>query len=455
TPTSNTSTTNTAGFEITDIDPAISALTAIPEPIRRTTGDPDAGWDYLRYGGYVGSGIPYDIFIMFFGKAPDLLNREGDNADLPPSFNAFDAPNGARVVGGLTCFGCHSSTINGEYIVGLGDAFSDFSDQIDGFGLLQGLVESQFGPDSPEAESSAVFVRGAEAVTPLTDTPFAGVNPAFRLEEAAATHRNPADLTWVEEPLFPIEPTLLASDVPPLWNVAKKNGLYYNGMGRGDLARLIIQVLVVAIIDSEQAATIDANADDILAWLQALEPPPWPGAIDSEQAAAGEQVFATHCASCHGTYGDQETYPNLLVPLEMVGTDPAYARFFVERSELTDWYNSSWFAQESQVAPVLGYIAPPLDGVWATAPYLHNGSIPSLEALLNSNLRPEAWRRNFSSSTYDMEAVGWPWEIANPGSGEWDVYDTTLEGFNNSGHTFSDMLSNGDRSALLEYLKTL
>ena len=450
--TSGTSGT-TGGGETTAGDPTLTGLTPLPEPIRRTGGDPEAGWLYLSEGGYVGSGIPYDVFTMFFGESANLLGRSGDNATLSPSFNAFTAPNGVRVVGGLTCFGCHASYLNGGFMPGLGSAFSDFSSQRGGFGLLQGVVESTYGADSPEAEISAVFTRGAEAVEPYIATPFPGVNPAFRLEEAAAAHRKPDDLTWLDEPQYTIAPgSMLASDVPPLWNVRKKNALYYNGMGRGDLARLIQQVMVVAIIDSEQAAEIDTHGADILAWLESLEPPTWSGPpIDDALAQEGEAVFEAHCASCHGTYGAEESYPNLLVPLEMVGTDPAYAEFFALESALTDWYNASWFAAGSSVEPKLGYVAPPLDGVWATAPYLHNASVPTLAALLDSSLRPAAWLRDFSSSAYDLERVGWPYEETD----EEGAYDTTLVGFGNGGHTYGDALTDGERAALLEYLKTM
>jgi hypothetical protein len=59
--------------------------------------------------------------------------------------------------------------------------------------------------------------------------------------------------------------------------------------------------------------------------------------------------------------------------------------------EVIEWFNKSWFTSGENAArlvPYKGYIAPPLDGIWITAPYLHNGSVPALEAVLNSKLRP-------------------------------------------------------------------
>jgi hypothetical protein len=105
-------------------------------------------------------------------------------------------------------------------------------------------------------------------------------------------------------------------------------------------------------------------------------------------------------------------------------------------------------------------VAPPLDGVWATAPYLHNGSVPTLAALLDSSQRPTYFIR--STVDYDAAALGWSFDELDHGQAdETDlerrdlIYDTTLLGYGNGGHTFGDMLSADDRAALLEYLKTL
>src|SRR5256885_8025425 len=55
--------------------------------------------------------------------------------------------------------------------------------------------------------------------------------------------------------------------------------------------------------------------------------------------------------------------------------------------------------------PQPGYIAPPLDGIWATAPFFHNGSVPTLEGVLDSTKRPAKWTRSFVSTDYDQAAV--------------------------------------------------
>lgn len=161
----------------------------------------------------------------------------------------------------------------------------------------------------------------------------------------------------------------------------------------------------------------------------------------------------------------------------------------------------------------LGYTAPPLYGVWATAPYLHNGSVPTVEALLNSSERPAAWRRKSKENTlgdnyvmgydsdlsaYEHERLGWQYDVidclaanapcsvsdtlmqaAQPLVSElygnvllsWNIttppvlsnddvekrkiYNTGLHSQGNGGHAFTDVLTGAERRAIIEYLKTL
>ena len=143
--------------------------------------------------------------------------------------------------------------------------------------------------------------------------------------------------------------------------------------------------------------------------------------------------------------------------------DPAYAQGAYSQADgFMDWFNGSWYGDIAQARPALGYIAPPLDGVWATAPYLHNGSVPSIAALLDSGTRPTYWRRSFDSTDYDQATLGWAHQTLTAGKGATSdasvrkqIYDTTLPGHSNSGHTFGDALTSAQRRSLIEYLKTL
>ena len=95
-----------------------------------------------------------------------------------------------------------------------------------------------------------------------------------------------------------------------------------------------------------------------------------------------------------------------------------------------------------------------MDGIWATAPYLHNGSVPTLEDVLNSEQRPTFWERGFNSTDLDFDKVGWNYTERSSADSK-TVYDTTLPGYGNQGHIYGDRLSAEERRDLIEYLKTL
>lgn len=424
-----------------------------------TGGSADKGWQFLRYGNFIGGGIPYDLYLSVTGGDPaNLLQREGDAALLPPDFNVFTTARGAKIVGGVTCLGCHAGTVGEQFIPGLGNSLRDFTtDNTAFFTLLEFAVRARYDTASAEWAAFEPFARGAKAAAPYTRLPFRGINPAFMLEEASVARRNPVDLHWLDTPYFPVPTATVGSDVPPLWHVKKKNALYYNGMGRGDFTKLLMQVAVVAVEDTVLAREINTNFKDVMAWLQELEPPAYPRTIDATAAARGKTVFAENCQSCHGTYGTDETYPNLLVDLDRVGTDPVYARYFVDNPAFSAWFNASWYGTsrpQASAQPSLGYIAPPLDGIWATAPYLHNGSVPTLAALLDSSQRPTFWRRSYNAADYDYAQVGWQYTVETSAK-DAQTYNTTLPGYGNQGHIFGDVLTASQRKDLIEYLKTL
>jgi mono/diheme cytochrome c family protein len=204
---------------------------------------------------------------------------------------------------------------------------------------------------------------------------------------------------------------------------------------------------------------------DVLEYLLSIDPPKYPFPVDEPLAAKGKEVFADHCAKCHGTYGNDWTYPNKVVPLGEIGTDPK--RYHNIGPKFGEAYNASWFAKEAPadkpIKPTAGYQAPPLDGVWATAPYFHNGSVPTLYDVLNSKARPKVFTRSFCTdeADYDKERVGWRVTACDPPAAKVPayerrkVYDTTRPGRGNGGHTYGDDLTDADRRAVIEYLKTL
>lgn len=429
----------------------------IPPSDQPQGGDPVAGLDYLIHGDYIGSGVPIEIMRKQAPKmAQDSLYPRNElNEDMPYFMTAFIAPNGAETVNG-NCFTCHSGEVEGVRVVGLGDSYSDYEKSmvVMGQGMRIGMA-LKYKKNDPEVAAFEDFGRYFKAMAPKIKTNQPGANPAFRLAEACMMHRDPEDLTYTEEPQYEMWDYNIATDTPPLWNVKKKNSLYYNGIGRGSMPKLLLQASVLGVPDSAHSRKSVEAFKDVYAWLQTLEPPAYPGDIDQPLAREGEAIFADNCAGCHGTYGEEGTYPNKVIHIDVIKTDRLYVDY-IRSSPIVDWYNRSWFATSeptSYFQPTDGYVAPPLDGVWATAPYLHNGSVPTLYELLDSKSRPERWTRSGDSRDYDHQKVGWQYDPA-PKNKQW-TFDTSVPGYGNGGHTFSDKLGEGERWALVEYLKTL
>jgi len=441
--------------QTTDTDWIYEEIPATPQV---ADGDVAQGFDYISSGDYVGTGAPYGLVEKRFAKYRDtLLHRTGNNARMPYSQTAFEMKNGAKVVTG-TCFACHAGRLEGELIPGLGNSKSDFTKSLKLFAFgINTMTKLKYRKRSIERQAFQPYGHLLPKGLRYIKTPNPGVNPAFRLEEGYANFRDPTDLEYEQKKQYDMPRYVLASDVPPLWNVKKKNALYYNGMGRGDFRKQFMQASLAGVRDTVQAREILNSFENVLTWMHSLEAPKFPKEIDTNVAERGQAIFEENCSKCHGYYGETERYPNKLISLEKVGTDPYYAQYFMRNDGLSDWYNRSWYANSapySKHEPKAGYVAPPLDGIWASAPYLHNASVPTLVDLLDSKQRPKYWKRVWDSRAYDYEKMGWEYKSMSKPKGRY-TYDTTLQGYGNQGHTFGDKLTGDERTALIEYLKTL
>ncbi|HWI15890.1 MAG TPA: c-type cytochrome, partial [Burkholderiales bacterium] len=183
----------------------------------------------------------------------------------------------------------------------------------------------------------------------------------------------------------------------------------------------------------------------------AARAPKFPFPVDEGRAARGKAVFDAECAQCHAS-GRTGTR----VPVDEVGTD---------RNRIDSWNKDAARAANKVVSDMglqrkglveetlNGYIAAFLDGIWLRAPYLHNGSVPTLRDLLEPvERRPRVFYRGYD--LYDPIKVG----FVTDGEEAQRVgtrYDVSGKGGSNQGHTYGTALPAPDKDALLEYLKTL
>ncbi len=440
-------------------------------------GDVEAGFQALVSKGYISCGIPLSVFPLAqaalgsIAQSPPLTGtngeplRSGKNADIPYNWNVHTR-NGVDLVS-PNCLQCHAEKINGELVIGLGNITTDYTGASDGDGGTDPFdaIDLDLIPGGDELRK---LMERQATIGPYSVMATVGTNPAVPLTFALAAYKDPETLAWLDEPAFAPPTVLFPTDVPPWWRTKKKSSHFYNGMSRGDHRGTMILASMVCADSNEEAAEIMEYFDDLYAYIRSIEPPAYPFEVDTTLAERGEGIFLDDCAGCHGTYGesdDEDTYPNLIIPLDVIETDPTFAAYDENVAALEDWFGKTFFARYSTVIvddPFPGYTPPPLDGIWATAPYLHNGSVPTIEAVIDPLQRPGYWRRlDFDSTNYDTERLGWPYESLTYGQAEAPqeerkyIYDTTLPGYSNSGHTFGNHLEAGERAALLEYLKTL
>ena len=429
----------------------------IPASPQRS-GDAAIGYQYLITGDYLKSGLPYSYFNLLNGKdKQNYLNRTGKNATVPHGYNVIRNEKGIDVVV-PTCLQCHAQVLNDSLIVGLGNTYLDFSNIGHGNNFLRNLVTRFMQTVSPaQYEASKDLIRSMSTIAPMMETEVRGVNAADRLATLLVAHRDPETLEWKNEPILEIPTEVIPTDVPAWWLLKKKNAMFYNGFGRGDFGKFSMLSNILTVKDTAEAREVFSHFGDVLAYIKSIKAPKYPYPIDPILVEYGKTIFTDNCSKCHGTYGKEESYPNLLIPASIIQTDSMLFKANHQNPQFITWFNKSWFAKgdlPAKLEPANGYMAPPLDGVWATAPYLHNGSVPTIEAVLNSAIRPTYWKRDFKNPVYNTQALGWEFSIANEPDGK-KTYNTKLPGYSNSGHYFGNKLSHQERKALLEYLKTL
>ena len=309
---------------------------------------------------------------------------------------------------------------------------------------------------------------------------------------------------------------------------------------------------------------VDAHDRSAQTWAESLSSPTYPGPINTALAEQGAILFHSKdlwapnlnnpvpkpaggngsCASCHGAYSPRFVNdPSYLdspalegiaaddVPMNVIGSDPVYINSMQSLKDPDGGYNQASAKNDFLYCGIgalgdsqtPGMLAPPLYGVWAAAPYLHNGSVPTVWEVLKPSDRHDIWRRVSSPApaglenkvvmgydtnlqrAYDPVHLGWRYDVVQCGDNgttpfvncnkdpadapvnvqQWlgdlyskigllwliplpnelllsqqqiegrKVYNTHLYSQSNQGHEFTAVLTDAERAALIEYLKTL
>lgn len=236
-----------------------------------------------------------------------------------------------------------------------------------------------------------------------------------------------------------------------VWNVDQRHWVHWDGntqspLGRNLLASLGLGAPLVGKRGLLDLALVQRHTE----LSEHIRPPRYPFAIDAEAARGGAAHYRARCAACH----DGPENDTRLHAVAEVGTEPRRAELFSPTqanlfnkflAELeTPGYRP---ASEPGIRATQKYWAASLWGVWARAPFLHNGSIRTMQELLTPPAgRAKTFRRG--SRVYDAAQMGYADEGAY-------LFDTSVPGNANTGHDYGTDLTVAQKRELIEYLKSL
>jgi hypothetical protein len=461
------------------------SMAALAEVPSRITLDQDARTRFLGLN-FFSSGRGMHLspgLITYFNETMELLPAPEDrNINLRTSFTRrwglnFDGKNVVGLfdrefekmhVGAIGCVACHSGRAAGQLIVGLGNKNIDVVQMAKDVNKLETWWKALV-PDAKKndayrevEEDARAFSRylADERIGNLTQglVPISFIRGWFYRVHGEA-----------------IPDTLRRGQVkvPFLWGYEEKRkvGLFCDGYGDATELGWAVAVELAAGQRPETVREFYPEVKKAEELFNHFLPPKYPFAVNEEKALSGKEIFSRTCARCHGTYEkDSDGLPIFqsprFIPWTVVRTDddrilgntPEF-NAMVDRSPLGDLIRYTNLGQ--------GYFAPRLNGVWARFPYLHNGSVPNVAALLTRpELRPQVFSLENAGDRdrFDEERLGLTlppskamekhllWQAQ---AGKRSYYFTGRVGHSNQGHNFYTDLSDDEKRSIVEYLKTL
>ena len=378
--------------------------------------------------------------------------------ELPIGFSTHRVPMIGTQLAGTNCAACHNATVrtteNGPRTSYLGAPNTRFNLEAWNTFLFTCITDpARFNKTTLDRAFAQLGVTGFDRLIPLgssfirsfvddlqkkvrgvvTDGPWGpGRDDAIGLSAA----------TLLGEEFLPTIPAPV--DFPSVWNQNARKGhaLHWDGAAGTAFER---NVLVSVGAGTPKNLVPFRSIEAIQSYIDTLAPPKFPFAIDQTLAAKGKTIFDAKCLACHG---GSRTWQ--VVPLTEIGTDSARQDSVSQAGidKLNSLSGAGW--QMDNFKKTNGYLNSLLDGVWLRAPYLHNGSVATLRDLL---LPPAQRAKTFyrGNDLYDATNVGF---VSAPVAGA-VLFDTARDGNGNGGHVYGTDMTDTDRNALLEYLKTL
>lgn len=440
--------------------------------------------EWFKYGSLGGEneqGIPYWIWVVAPRIFPDLIKQAGGYRAFGVAWEpGRELPVGfvKRTVGfprvGNNCAMCHTATwrenadSNPHFVTGAPAHTLNIGRMLRFFVAAAG--DARFDADvflneiSRETKLSfADELLYRFLIIPLTRKAFLEQGKILKFADSQSEWGPGRDDSFNLPKYFfakmPDDHTAGIAEFGTVWRLRERRGagLYFNWSGE---TPELYSVLVDSAlgVGARPGARFDADMKRLEKFLTQMPSPHFPEqssgpySIQKPLAEAGKIIYNNQCAACHEPGNAQFGH---VIPLSEIGTDPERAKVWTAEaaSKVNDAINNKIGARRPDLVKVPdGYLAGPLDGIWIRAPYLHNGSVPTLRDLLNpEESRPVEFERG--CDIYDPVNVGFISKNIPDGEPSFRL-DTRLRSNGNRGHLYGTRLAEPDKLALLEYLKT-
>ena len=463
--------------------------------------DPEMQFKYGSTGGDRNFGIPVAVWqalpLLFKDKLPKGREEEGWAAFgfIVEDRNAHPKmPQDSRAAGTsvrnhmgidrtfLNCGGCHvgsvRATADSKPVIISGmpantvdlEAFQNF--------LIEAALDERFTPEHILAQIKfsnieldwfnwlalriiGIYQVRERILTIRNRFRFTNHEPGFGPGRFDTFSPAKALLNWPLDDLDPKE-RIGVVDFPSIWMQEKKKGMQLHWDGNNTSVEE--RNRSAAFGTGATPPTLDrAYIKGIENWLLEKEPPLMQDVLkitlDEASVTRGKGTYVAFCASCHGVSGRDFSAPTNLVgkvtPIKAIKTD----RFrFDNYTYVLSLAQNQLYAENSEerfqhFRKTGGYANMPLDGLWLRAPFLHNGSVPTLRDLLKKpDDRPEIFYRG--CDIYNAVDVGFRSSGPDKDCKFPFKFDTTEDGNGNDGHEYGTWLDDKQKNDLIEYLKT-
>ncbi|MFT6328868.1 MAG: hypothetical protein ACJAYN_000795 [Bermanella sp.] len=421
------------------------------------------------------NGLPYWIWRALPQVCPDLLpgGYQGlgliyeKGSDRPIGFSKRDI--GPVDMVGLNCAVCHTASVRTSSSSPVVNYPGSTSHQLDLWGYFNFLfscgADERFNVDNVMAKIDALAGDKLNMFERIAYKQAIDVTKASFIDRAPLLAWVPERPSWGPGRVDTFNPykTLLGfkldmsndhsigtADFMTIYNQQAKENLHVHWDGNNN--SVDERNISAALGAGATPNTLDhAGIKRVREYIWTLQPPTFPFAINYQKFDEGKVLYKEYCYECHEPEGK---YIGQVVPNSKLGADPERTMAF--NQEMAGFMNSigegkPWAFKQFRVTE--GYVNALMDGVWLRAPFLHNGSVPTMRDLLNhEDDRPKIFYKG--NDIYDAEKMGYVSDKASLNGKTFSKFDTSLRGNGNSGHNYGTALTPDQKDTLIEYMKT-